>query len=64
MRHFDLQPRGNKHKDQTCENCSFWQRNEIGRGERIPDNWPGQCMFNPIPVKRYANDKVCHQFEK
>lgn len=48
--------------DRICENCEFWQRKEISHSERIPENWPGKCMFNPEPVIRYAQDISCGQF--
>ncbi len=45
-----------------CENCEFWQRKQISHSERIPENWPGKCMYNPEPIIRYAQDISCGNF--
>lgn len=46
----------------VCEFCEFWQRKQLGHSERIPEDWPGRCMFNPEPITRYANDIACGRF--
>ncbi len=47
----------------VCENCSFWQRDHIDHSCRIPDNWPGQCLYEPTKIRRYAEDISCSHFE-
>ena len=49
--------------ERKCENCSYWQRKRLDHSERIPENWPGRCMFNPEPIIRYAEDRACVNFE-
>ena len=49
--------------ERKCENCSFWQRKKLDHSYRIPENWPGKCMFKPDPLVRYEQDIACGNFE-
>jgi len=49
--------------ERICENCEFWQRDHHDPGYRIPDPWPGKCLFEPTKVKRHDNDIACSRFE-
>ena len=49
--------------ERKCENCDFWQRKKIDNSMPLPENWPGDCMFNPEPIRRLAEDSACNQFE-
>lgn len=46
-----------------CELCTYWKRKKIDHSSRIPEDWPGNCMFNPEPSFRYAEDRACNHFE-
>jgi hypothetical protein len=46
-----------------CEVCTYWKRKKIDNSSRIPEDWPGNCMFNPEPAFRYAEDRACNHFE-
>jgi hypothetical protein len=49
--------------ERVCKNCGFWQEKRIDHSERIPENWPGSCMFNPDPTNRREKDIACGNFE-
>lgn len=45
--------------ERICENCEYWQRNEIHYSERIPKPWPGKCLWLPQKIERYDKDIAC-----
>jgi hypothetical protein len=49
--------------ERICENCDFWQRNKHDPGYRIPDPFPGNCLFEPSKVRRVDKDIACDHFE-
>lgn len=49
--------------DRICEHCDFWQYHKIEPGDRVPENLPGECLFEPDKHARRAKDRACSCFE-
>ena len=49
--------------ERICKNCQFWKMNEHTPGYRIPEQFPGKCMFQPTPVSRLEGDTACGSFQ-